>query len=712
MNMNVQTESLLLSQHDIACEVTLGEVVQKQQQYTVAFESPSQKLRWAVDHKWVRFRQLAAVIKLTCAARELSNSDFAALEKSHAPSSFSWLGSGQVRKQEERRRQLEVWLCDVVGKTHLLSLAAKGDLVDFWTNSTTGTNPEPSPRSSLPVVAMQGIRGGSNNEGEGDDVADRKYSQTSPYRIYTRRDSTLPAVKAKADGALEKVDALTAIIYKIRSYLTLTVVPDRARVVTAVTCISRTGEVTTQSVASVLGDVLAAGLQQAQDLLPSVLILLPMARSLCQHETATCAGFAPPERRVWAVQLLFFSALLYVALRWRHGMQRHAQRLEAAQHASSRAQEHLQAFLADATVVYSVEPSQHVRYEPGNSPASPIRSPYARKSRSATLLPATDLSNSTFDAFDLPDVTPEDRAHWWDAANSHHFQVRGPSYKDDGAKEHPGPALCKLMLLEIYEVEEGGDRHDHVCSMGLARKRIDAISSLPGAPFVFVVNFQIPGDPPVSLVAFFALPPNMLERSPSSATTKFADLFKTFTALPDERERLAAWGIAPPAEHKGETDDGSDEGAAKSAARPQSGNWLKVSDIQWPAPECPGAFPPEDFRHQRLKLICNITDGPWVVKAAVPARPAVLGNKVVTRYFGGPGYLEVDIHVGSSIIACQVTSLCRSFVKFFAADLAIVIQGENEGELPERVLGCAHIHKLDLSLRRSLYEEVEEDVDL
>ena len=48
------------------------------------------------------------------------------------------------------------------------------------------------------------------------------------------------------------------------------------------------------------------------------------------------------------------------------------------------------------------------------------------------------------------------------------------------------------------------DRHDHVASRGLAKKRVAAITSLPGQPFVIVINYQLPGDPPVSLVSYFA----------------------------------------------------------------------------------------------------------------------------------------------------------------------------------------------------------------
>ena len=280
---------------------------------------------------------------------------------------------------------------------------------------------------------------------------------------------------------------------------------------------------------------------------------------------------------------------------------------------------------------------------------------------------------------------------------------------DDNNKEHPGPALCKLMLMELYEVEpQDGDRHDHVCSKGLARKRIEAISSLPGKPFIYAINFQIPGDPPVSMVAYFALPPNVLDRFPGGATEKFLRVFEKFTNVGTDEERLASWkaegvDITPPRSDNKETSSSSSSGSSGSS-------WLKVpADIQWPSPHEPGAFPQSDFRNQRFKLIANITDGPWVVKAAVPAKPALLGKKVVARYFGGDNYMETDVHVGSSLMAAQITSLCRGFVKQFGADLAIVIQGEDESELPEKVVGCLHIHKINLDLRRKLYEEDEEE---
>ena len=89
-----------------------------------------------------------------------------------------------------------------------------------------------------------------------------------------------------------------------------------------------------------------------------------------------------------------------------------------------------------------------------------------------------------------------------------------------------------------------------------------------------------------------------------------------------------------------------------------SSGWKIPSDITWPTAYDKGSLPSSDYRNERFKLIPSITVGPWVVKAAVGATPVLLGKKVVQRYFRGEDYMEIDIHVGSSLIAAQV-SFCH-----------------------------------------------------
>ena len=169
-----------------------------------------------------------------------------------------------------------------------------------------------------------------------------------------------------------------------------------------------------------------------------------------------------------------------------------------------------------------------------------------------------------------------------------------------------------------------GDRHDHVARRGLARQRVASLSQLEGEPFLFIVNFQIPGDPPVSIVSYFALPRLNHDDAPSPAVVKFYKMFDRFKDLPEnETDRLAAWGISrPPAnmsksssrsslssnDQTAEEGLGSDDKESLSTLPPSSSSWFP-SDVSWPSPYEPGALPPTDFRNARFKLIPQITEG-------------------------------------------------------------------------------------------------------
>ena len=109
------------------------------------------------------------------------------------------------------------------------------------------------------------------------------------------------------------------------------------------------------------------------------------------------------------------------------------------------------------------------------------------------------MESREFDTFQFDDLSDFAREQFLDRKDDHKFSVRGENYLNDKKKFHPGPAMCKMMLLEVYEVEsKDGDRHDHIAVRGLANSRREAIAALPGSPFQILLNFQIPGDPPVS----------------------------------------------------------------------------------------------------------------------------------------------------------------------------------------------------------------------
>ena len=138
-----------------------------------------------------------------------------------------------------------------------------------------------------------------------------------------------------------------------------------------------------------------------------------------------------------------------------------------------------------------------------------------------SLIPGSSYDNGV-EFYDLP---PDSRALYSDQSEGHTFSVRGPTYLYDKEKVSPGPGMAKLLLMEVFEVEhKHGDRHDHIVSRGLAKTRLDALRTLPDDLFFIIINFQIPGDPPVSLATYFALPVNLMERSPTQETATFLSL--------------------------------------------------------------------------------------------------------------------------------------------------------------------------------------------
>jgi hypothetical protein len=51
--------------------------------------------------------------------------------------------------------------------------------------------------------------------------------------------------------------------------------------------------------------------------------------------------------------------------------------------------------------------------------------------------------------------------------------------------------------------------------------------------------------------------------------------------------------------------------------------------------------------------------------------PCIIGQKIVTRYFRGPNYLEMTLHVGSSAVADKIVGLCRSYCSTYAVNIGM-----------------------------------------
>lgn len=105
------------------------------------------------------------------------------------------------------------------------------------------------------------------------------------------------------------------------------------------------------------------------------------------------------------------------------------------------------------------------------------------------------------------------------------------------------------------------------------------------------------------------------------------------------------------------------------------------------------------FRNSRLKMIVTCHKGPWIVRKAIGNQAITLiGKSLDCKYFKTQGSLEVDIDVGSSIAAMAVFQLAFGYFPTSAMDIAYVIEGRKESDLPELMLGAFRFANLDASL--------------
>ncbi|GMF11266.1 unnamed protein product [Phytophthora lilii] len=110
----------------------------------------------------------------------------------------------------------------------------------------------------------------------------------------------------------------------------------------------------------------------------------------------------------------------------------------------------------------------------------------------------------------------------------------------------------------------------------------------------------------------------------------------------------------------------------------------------------------DDFRKERLKLVPTVHDGPWLVRKSVGAKPLIIARALETTFYQTPAYLEVVVDICSDRIAKHVTALCRSHSTRLVVDVGYVIEGRDEAELPEALLGCIQYSHLDLSISAAI----------
>ncbi|KAI9196760.1 hypothetical protein LWI28_026779 [Acer negundo] len=104
----------------------------------------------------------------------------------------------------------------------------------------------------------------------------------------------------------------------------------------------------------------------------------------------------------------------------------------------------------------------------------------------------------------------------------------------------------------------------------------------------------------------------------------------------------------------------------------------------------------DNFRNSRLKLIANVVQGPWIVRKAVGEQAiCIIGRALSCKYCIGENFLEVDVDIGSSMMASAIVHLALGYITTLTVDLAFVIEGQTESELPEQLLGAFRFSQLN-----------------
>ncbi|RLN72229.1 hypothetical protein BBJ28_00000548 [Nothophytophthora sp. Chile5] len=227
----------------------------------------------------------------------------------------------------------------------------------------------------------------------------------------------------------------------------------------------------------------------------------------------------------------------------------------------------------------------------------------------------------------------------WSEPDASNVEVRGKNYMVDQVKV--SLAIGKLLHVDLWNFKTPEERH-HLAMKEETRPQSVLVYCREKFPdsLVFMVNIELPNSDNLSLVAYWLLPP--APATPEEGdTSAFHRLLARFC------------------------DDGDDE-----------------------------------FRDHRFKLVPNLVDGPWILQQLVPNRPALTGTKLTQRYFRRSNYFELDLDVASSTTAQYIGSMCQSWASYLEMHLYLTIQGENEDELQERVLGGINVSYLNLELAK------------
>lgn len=100
-------------------------------------------------------------------------------------------------------------------------------------------------------------------------------------------------------------------------------------------------------------------------------------------------------------------------------------------------------------------------------------------------------------------------------------------------------------------------------------------------------------------------------------------------------------------------------------------------------------------RDGKLKAIVALINAPWALRQVLPRRPVILGRKVNLTYHQSADYFEVDLELASSPFCERIYRSMKWCSKHSVEDIVLMIESQEEDEMPEMALGAARLMGVD-----------------
>jgi len=238
---------------------------------------------------------------------------------------------------------------------------------------------------------------------------------------------------------------------------------------------------------------------------------------------------------------------------------------------------------------------------------------------------------------------PPASRRFWRSPDHDGLRVRGPHYLE--TREKVPVAMEPLFDCVAVDVFVTDDKVEHVCAHP-SNRIFQALQRKEKFPFTFVVNIQVPGPPYYSFVVYMvASNPEIVALLDPGTSPEF----KLSDSFPPGMKQLLL-------------------------------TFFRTGD--------------DNFRNTHFKLIPRVVEGPWVVRAGIPSKPALIGTKLRNSYYATSRYFELDVNVGTNSMVSSLTQLAASYAKLLTVDLAFLLEGKIHETLPEFIIGmvrCVHL---------------------